>query len=182
MENSMLQFLQILFSTFPKDCFHYDSEDGLTDIKIEGRNTDNLKEIDTRPKIVVYRGPVAWENRGLGNFVGSKNLSLENRGYTDVLNGSVSINCFSREPLEADRIANICFDSIKMFRSKLQQFGFLSIRSAQAGQRGMIKSDARTELFVTPVLVEVQITKNWQNTIVDPVKLRQVLIQFTYGN
>lgn len=181
LENAVLQFLQILFSTFPPEpgCFHYDDNDDVRGIEIEGRSTDNLTKTDVRPKIVVYRGPVSWQNRGLGNMVGSRNLSLASRTFTDIVDGTVSVNCFSRERLEADRIANICSDSIKMFREVLNKFGFLSIRSTHVGQPGLIRADAVPVLWVVPVMIEAQVTKNWNKDIVDPVKLRQILIQLS---
>lgn len=179
MERAMTQFLQVLFSTFPPgdQAFHYDNNPDLTEISIEGRQTDNLTNMDTRPKIVVYRGPVSWAGHSIGSLVGSKNLSQRGRTFADIYNGTVSINCFAREDLESERIANICFDAIKMFREQIQKLGFLSIHSAQCGQRGKVKADARPELYVTPVIVETQITKNWRTDKVDPVLLRHILIQ-----
>jgi hypothetical protein len=96
MENTMLEFLQILFSSFPEKQLHYDSDPLVTDINIEGLSVDNLETIDTRPKIVVSRGPVGWQNRGIGNMVGSKNLSLQKRTYTDINDGTIGISCFAR--------------------------------------------------------------------------------------
>lgn len=184
MENSILSFYQALFSTFPKgvspSVFHYDDSPELTEIEIEGRNTDNLKNVNKRPKIVVSRGPVAWEGRGRGggNFVGSKNLSREIQTFADIDAGTIGVSCFSQEGLEADRIATICYNSVKMFRTVLQTAGFLSIHAAQVGQRGLIKSDAKTGLFVVPVVIQTEITKNWRISQVDPVKLRKVIVQF----
>lgn len=180
LENSILEFYQALFSTFPINMLHYDDAEDKTEIRIEGRHTDNLSNIDTRPKIVVVRGAVSWSGRGLGgsNFIGSANLSPLKRQYTDINVGTVGISCFSREDLEADRISQICFDSIQMFSPVLRKaFGFLSIHSAQVGQRGLVKSDSRPELFVSPVLIQVQVTRNWQSTITDPIKLRDILVQ-----
>lgn len=182
MENSILGFLQALFGTFasgndPK-LYHYDSDPEVTEILIEGQNTDNLTNVDVRPKIVVARGPVGWNKTHIGNFVGSKSLSMEQRRYASIYNGTVGISCFSREDLEADHLAQLCFDAIEAFQFKLHKFGFLSINSAQVGQRGLIKRDSRPDLTVTPVLIKVQITKQWQTLVVDPVKLREIFVQF----
>ena len=48
----------------------------------------------------------------------------------------------------------------------------------------MIKSDARPELFVTPVLLKTSITANWKREIMDPVVLRKIILQIqaTPGN
>lgn len=182
LENSILGFLQALFSTFPAGndpkFYHYSDTPETTEIFIEGQGTDNLTGVDIRPKIVVARGPVSWNKTHIGNFVGSKNLSLEKRQYSSIYNGTVGISCFSREDLEADHLAQLCFDAIEAFQFKLHKFGFLSINSAQIGQRGVIKRDSRPELSVTPVLIRVQVTKQWKTFIVDPVQLRQLFVQF----
>jgi hypothetical protein len=176
MERQTTEFLQVLFSQFPKGQYHYDLESqDQCDILIEGRTTDNLENVDTRPKIVVGRGGVSWENRGINNFIGSRNLSLESQKFSDILSGTVGVSCFSREPLEADRIANICFGAFKKFRTVLRQQGYLMIRSAQVGQRAMIKKDVRPELYVTPVMIESQVTENWTVSRLGPVKLKEII-------
>lgn len=183
MENSVLAFLQALFATFPADLnprqFHYDDSPDATEIQIEGRNTDNLSNVDVRPKLVVARGPVSWKQTSIGNTVGSANLSVGFRRFAGIYQGSVGISCFSREDLEADHLAQICFDSILTFRPVLQRFGFLTIHAAQVGQRGLVKRDARPDLSVTPVLIQVEVTKQWTVENVDPVKLREILVQLT---
>jgi hypothetical protein len=179
MENSMLEFLQVLFNSFQQGCFHFEWDEQATELFIEGQNTDNLRTVDTgRPKIVVARGPVGWANASIGKFVGSSNLSNLNRQYADINRGTVSINCFSREDMEADRIAEICYKAITMFRPVLQKAGFLSINSVQIGQRGLIVKDARPEWTVVPVLVKMDITSNWSVVQTDSVKLRDIFKQF----
>lgn len=180
MENSVLEFLQALFSKFPRDNNCYYFEDGeQSEIMILGRDSDNLKEVDTRPRIVVSRGPVSWENRGIANMVGSKNLSSGSRVYSDIMNGTVGVSCFAREELEADRIANIVFDSVKMYQHVLKKYGYLEIKSAQVGSRAKIKSDARPELYVVPVLIQAALTRNWVVKYDTPVKLKDIKINTT---
>lgn len=184
LENSILGFLQALFSTFPSGedpkGYNYDDDAEKTDILIEGQSTDNLTNVDVRPKIVVSRGPVTFNKTHIGNFVGSKNLSREQQRFSSIYSGTVGISCFSREELEADHLAQICFDAIEAFQFELHKFGFLSINAVQVGQRGLIKGqqDARPDLCVTPVLLKVQVTKEWKTRVVDPVLLRQIFVQF----
>ena len=181
MENSMLGFLQVLFSTFPEGSnprtFHYNDDPATTEIEIEGQNTDNLKNVGTRPKITVARGPLSWVNTHINNFVGSKNLSMASRKFASINRGSIGVSCFSRNDTEADHIAQICYDAITGFTPELQRLGYLTIKAAQIGQRGMIKSDVIPTLFVTPVLVQVEISREWTMRRLDPVKLREVLVE-----
>jgi hypothetical protein len=178
MENSFLVFLQALFSNFPPGKFHYDDSPEVSEIAIEGQNTDNLTAVDPRPKIVVARGAVQMQKTGINNTVGSRNLSLLNRQLTVIQAGTVGISCYSREDLEADRIAEIVASAIESMTDVIRQLGFLEIRATAIGQRAMIKSDARPDLFVTPVLIRSQVTQNYNRKIVDPVLLRQIIYQY----
>ena len=184
MENSVLAFLQSLFSTFPPQAvdgmgnYHYDHEnDELSQIKIEGQSTDNLESVDNRPKIVVVRGPVSFQQAGVNGFIGSQNLSMAKQRHSVIMAGSVGISCYSREELEADRIAEICASSIEAFQPIIRKYGFLEIRTAQIGQRAMIKGDSRPELFITPVMLKTSVTSNWKREVVDPVELRKIILQ-----
>ena len=158
--------------------FHYDDDTALSEIRIEGQNTDNLKDVDPRPKIVVARGPVQMNKTGIANFVGSANLSQLQRSYAVIRSGTVGISCYSRSDMEADQIAEICADGIESLTPLLRKLGFLEVRAMQIGQRAMIKADSRPELFVTPVLVRVQLTKNYVSWIADPVLLREITYKF----
>jgi hypothetical protein len=180
MENSILQFLQALFANFPvgENCYHYNDSPDLTEIHIEGQSTDNLRTVDTRPKIVVARGPVSVNLAGINGKVGSANLSQRHTQRAAIRSGTVGVSCFSREELEADRLAEICADAIESFSPVIRKLGFLQIHAAQIGQRAIIRSDARPELSVTPVLVRVELTKNYTKEIVDPVQLRKLILQY----
>lgn len=180
MENSFLVFLQSLFSQFTPNSnqFHYDDDPEVTEIAIEGQNTSNLTNVDTRPKLVVARGSVRINPSGINNTIGSANLSLRQRKIAAIRAGTVGISCYSRNDLEADRLAEIVADSIESMTDIIRQLGFLEVRATDIGQRAMIKSDSRPELFVTPVLVRAQITKNYTRQVVDPVLLRKIIFQY----
>lgn len=186
MENSVLAFLQALFSTFPKvptadfGKYHFDpNSDADCDLFITGASTDNLEIVDSKPRIVVARGPVNFQQAGINGLIGSQNLSLANQRHATILQGTVGISCFSREDLEADRLAEICASAIEAFNPVIRKYGYLEIRTAQIGQRALIRSDARPEVCVTPVLVKTAVTKNWKRQVVDPVELRKIILQVT---
>lgn len=187
MENSILSFLQALFSTFPPrgsglvgaSAFHYDHDNPeLTEVHIEGQATDNLEVVDSRPKIVVARGPVSFQQAGVNGFIGAQNTSLSKQRHATIMAGSVGISCYSREELESDRLAEICASSIEAFQPIIRKYGFLEIRTANIGQRAMVKGDARPELYVTPVLLKTSVTANWSREVVDAARLRQFILDF----
>lgn len=189
MENSVLSFLQSLFSTMPGvgstpdgwpnavPAYRYTPDDG-TEIRIEGQSTDNLTTVDNRPKITVARGTVSYQKAGINNFVGSANLSKFRQQHTAILSGSIGISCYSREELEADGLAQIVADSLEFFSPVIRTYGYLEFHTSQIGSRAMIGADSRPELFVVPVLVRVGITKNWKREVVDPVELKKMILKF----
>lgn len=185
MENSVLSFLQAIFGTFPADPndpmsqFYYDHDDSSRSrIQIEGQSTDNLESVDQRPKIVVSRGPVQFMQASINAAIGSKNLSLLSQKHSAIMTGSVGISCYSREDLEADSLAEICATAIEAFQPIIRKYGFLEIRANQIGQRALIRADARPELYVTPVLIKTSVTSNWKREVIDPVKLRKILLEY----
>jgi len=183
MENSVLSFLQSLFSTFPANSgnYHYNHDSAeVSEIEICGARTDNLTTVDTRPRIVASRGPVQFQQAGINGFIGSQNLSLGNQRHAMIMAGSVGINCYSREDLETDKLAEICATSIEAFSPIIRKYGFLEIRTTQIGQRAVIKSDARPELHVTPVLLRTSVTANWSRQVVDPVLLRKLILEVNF--
>lgn len=188
MENAVLGFLQGLFATFPPRGIagsiglHYDHENvDNTEINIEGQYTDNLQTVDNRPKITVARGPVSFQQAGINASIGSQNLSLAKQRHAIIMAGSVGISCYSKEELESDRMAEICARSIEAFQPIIRQYGFLEIRTSQIGQRALVKSDSRSELFVTPVMLRTSVTAKWTREVVDPVKLRTIVTNIILG-
>jgi len=193
-ENAMLGFLQALFSTFPGIASFSETEQldnqlpqykyvigdpVSSEIAIEGQSTDNLETVDTRPKLVVARGPIRYQFAGINGGIGSAQIGRLSTHRARILNGSVGISCYSSEELEADGLAAIVSGAVEMFGPALKRFGFLTIHVNQVGQRALIQKGARPGLSVTPVLINVQVTENWKTEWVDPIRLRKFLLQLT---
>lgn len=189
MENAVLLFLQSLFGGLPSDgldpdagpegfSLHYDEDVTKSRIDIRGQMAEGVENVDTRPLIIVARGAVNFVQASINASIGSANTSLARQRHAVIMSGSVGISCYSREQLEADRIAEICASSIEFFQPIIRKYGFLEIRSASIGQRALIKADSRADLFVTPVMVKASVTQNWTRTFADPVRLRKIFTEF----
>lgn len=193
-ENAMLGFLQALFSTFPgvagfsetealdnqMPTYKYVIGDTVaSEIAIEGQSTDNLETVDTRPKLVVARGPIRYQFAGINGGIGSAQIGRLSQRRARILNGTVGVSCYSSEELEADGLAVIVANAVEEFGPALKRFGFLTIHTSQIGQRAIIQKGARPGLSVTPVLISVQVTENWKLDWVDPIRLQKILLQLT---
>ena len=96
----------------------------------------------SRPAIILSRGPFAYANAAMDNFL-SQSDSSDKRTHTDLLIGSFVINCVSRNGLEAERLALLVAKSIRVHRRRIQLAGFF-----QVGQRIRVGSESAANQLV----------------------------------
>lgn len=163
LKRTAIEFLQILFGTRAKGSLHYDSDDTKTDIQITDSYATALDAINLRPTIVVLRGPLSWQGLGLGNSsIESRDMGTGDRTYNDLLVGSVSINCLSKQGVEAEQIAHLVFNSFKFFGPALRQKGFFHIRSLNIGNEALIEQDGSSaETFLVQIGLTAMIQERW---------------------
>ena len=169
-----LEFLQSLFSSEenvgPTLLWNPDQEKGF--ITIVDKYVFNLDQVSTRPAIVANRGPQNWGKiSGFRQFQG-ENMRTGERTYLDLVRGTITLSCFSREGLVAEEIAGIVFESFQTFRDVLrklhprgrlmpQHLGFFRVESMQMGEEALVKSDSKPDLSVVPVAVAATVQRRW---------------------
>lgn len=163
LKRTTLEFLQILFNTRAVGSFHYDQDDTKTEIQISDQHTVDLEAVHVRPAIVGVRGPLSWQQMGLGgNAVEGRHMPSGKTTFNDLLTGSMAFSCISREGIEAEQIAHLVFNSFKFFRPVLQRTGFFSIKSLNIGGETLIAQDGdNDDLYLVPVYVTAQIQDRW---------------------
>jgi hypothetical protein len=179
LKRTTIEFLQILFSTRTSGCYRYDSDETKTEIQISDQHVTDLEAYHTRPAIVGVRGPLSWQNMGLGGsaFEG-QDRSTGKQTFNDLLTGSVAFSCISREGIEAENLAHLVFNSFKFFRPVLQKYGFFTIKSLNIGGESLIVSDGtHDDLYVVPVYITAQIQDRWSLTDDAARKLQQIIIE-----
>ena len=84
--------------------------------------------------IILSRGPYAYGNVAMDQLLSLK-FSTGEREHTDLITGSIAINCLSTVGLEAERLAQYVARSIRVYRRNLQRAGFFYIgHLIQVGQ------------------------------------------------
>jgi hypothetical protein len=164
LKRTALEFLQILFGTRAQGSFHYDSDDTKTDIQIADINAADLTAVNLRPAIIVARGPMNWQGLGLGgNAIEGVSMKTGTTTYNDLLIGSISISCISREGIEAEQIAHLVFNSFKFFTPTLRKRGFFSIKSLNIGGESLVEQEGVSdETYIVPIYVTAQIQERWR--------------------
>ena len=164
LKRTAIEFLQILFSTRGAGSFHYDPDDTKTEIQIADSSAADLTAINLRPAIIVMRGPLNWMGIGLGgNALEKKPLEEGGAQYmSDMLIGSLTIACMSREGIEAEQIAHLVFNSFKFFSPTLRKQGFFSIKSLNIGAETLVEQEGSSdETWIVPITITAQLQERW---------------------
>lgn len=158
-KNRLIEFLRFIFERSEQYTFNDDeieSKISISDIYPKKEDTEK------KPAIVVRRENMMLTNRGVGHFLGwtySKNFGSK---FMDLLQTQVVIECYSREGLEAEKIANMVFASILFYRRKLRTVGRVhDILSAGIGPEVPQRVSSEITLAMVPVHVSFTHTEVW---------------------
>ena len=111
MVKAFIAFLQTIWETAPAGCFHWSPDIEHTELVIAEANTINQEVIDKRPSISVLLGPAKFNGTALDDLV-SIDATNAQEVHTDLLPGTMTLNCLSRVPTEARYIAWMCARTI----------------------------------------------------------------------
>ncbi len=177
-KDAILAALQEFFSNKknvgPELAFSQNPSD--SGILIADKYTINLEDVEKKPAIVVIRGAQAWSNRGLDQHKGWEGPGVDDR-FTDLINGSFSCTCMSKQGLEAESIAHTVFTFFRMFRRTIRKEikGIHDITSVQLGEELLAVSDSDTDVSVVPVTLNMSFQWTWKLGQKGPV-LREIAV------
>ena len=176
LKRTALEFLQILFNQRAIGSFHYDQDDTRSDILIADIHAVDLKTVGVRPAIIGVRGPLNWQDVGIGS-IENRNQTTGDYAINGLLNGSIALSCVSREGIEAEQLAHLVFNSFKMFRPVLQKYGFFSIKGLSIGAETLVEQEgADDRTTIVPVYIGAQIQDRWIMDDTAARKLKQIII------
>lgn len=157
-----LEFLQLMYSESGPDTilkWYSNTED--TEILIVDKYSFNLDDVQMRPAIVANRGPQRWMSTS--GFQQMQEFDFRTARFTgtDLISGVIVFNCFSKEGIEAEKIASDVFEWFRVFRIPLRKAGLFRVESTTMGEEALVKSDSRPDLSVVPVQVEASVQVRW---------------------
>ena len=160
----ILKFLQDFFSE-PKlydDHNDYLWSANLADSKIliVDSYTEDLERMELRPAIVLRRGGTGWMNTSLLQRM-SFDWRTSARGHTDLLYSDLTLECLSRNGLEAEFLADLVFQGIQFFAQQIRERGAFRVASAVIGGETLIQSDSQQELTAVPVTMTLSFQNQW---------------------
>lgn len=117
-------FLQALFANRPPGQLRWSFDDEETGILITGETPVNIDTPHKRPIISVVRGQSGWDGTSRDGLQELR-LATNDKTFTDTVSGMMVLNCLSKEPVEAQYIAWLCFTHVRLFKEVIQRYGRL---------------------------------------------------------
>ena len=160
----VLKFLQDLFSEPTlydgRNEFLWNIDVTQTKILIVDSYTEDLERMELRPAIVLRRGGTGWMNTSLNQRL-SFDWRTSARGYTDLIYTDLTLECLSRNGLEAEFLADLVFQGIQFFALQIRERGAFKVNSVAIGSETLIQSDSQQELTAVPVNMTLSFQQKW---------------------
>ena len=117
-------FLQALFASRPPGNLRWSFNDEESELLITGETPVNIDTPHKRPIISVVRGQSGWDGSSRDGLQ-QLSLSSADKTFTDTTSGTMVMNCLSKEPVEAQYLAWLCFTHTRLFKEVIQKHGRL---------------------------------------------------------
>lgn len=167
-----LLILRELFSQ-NKGAFSYSDDPELTKLHISDR-LEIPKEAQTvKPLIFLTRGRMGYSNLTIDNLA-SMDLNTGATAHTDLIRGSMIINCASGEGLEAEHLASLVFVLLASFKQKFMDIGFHNFSVGEILEERPIQADVNTKLVEVPVTTSFSFSYGWAISIMNSTPLEEI--------
>lgn len=158
-----VRFIQGLFYAAPKGWYHWEPDLESTDIVISDENPIKTDTLGKRPGITCTRAPVALYSVGLDDML-SYNFKSGAKQKAILIPGTMSINCCSREALEAEQLAWIVAEHLWVLRDVMRPFGFYDVGrnisiGAPSSPGSIIQNDSGDEWYAVALTSPFQLSR-----------------------
>lgn len=123
---SYVRFLQGLFHGAPRGWYHWELDLDDTEIVITDENPIKVDTLGKRPCISCTRAPVAFYSLGIDDML-SYDFRTGAQRKAILIPGTMSINCCSRVPLEAEQLAWVAANHLRLLRDVMRRWGFYDV-------------------------------------------------------
>lgn len=146
-----LSFLQAYFQQNTR--YNWSANQQQTTINIYDKFAMDLDKVQLKPSLVVSRGYMRWLYTNIGQKY-SVDLFSGNTTFTDLLAGSVTINCLAKNGLVAEELAIIVRNALTTFKEQLKANGLHRVNNITIGEERTLSVTSEVELVVVPVNIE----------------------------
>lgn len=175
--------MQGLFEKADLGCFHWCESLEETELVITDESPIKLDVVGKRPCISTVRGQVAWGKTSLDEMQ-TRNVTNDQINHTDLLSGTMTINCCSREPLESEYIAWIVANHSWLLRrlimkhTPVHEFGRGQMIGAPSPAGAIVSGDTEGEWICTPIQIPFFLQISGKVTPLNLTLLKEIEAKF----
>jgi len=171
-----LTFLQGWFSQYNRidNRFYWTNDFKTTKIVIVDKSSYDTTRTEPRPSIVISRGMLGFSFATMDQML-SRDLVTGDTTYADLVPASVTINCISKNGVEAEELASIVMNALTLFKRELRAEGLHQVNRLSIGQEVTLRKDV-SDLYV---VVPIQIDFIMQTTIASQYKYYPLTIYYS---
>lgn len=170
-----VQYLQGLFNQLPKDTFHWEPDEQVSEILIRGQAPLNTDVVGKRPALTVVMGPCQYAGIGIDNML-SYNLNTGAKVRTDLLSGYMVVYTLADSDITAMRLAHLVAHHTRVDQRLLESpGGFHSIARPSTtinapSPPGQLVMGDPGQLVMVQVNIPFQLQWTWETTPTQPTQ------------
>lgn len=177
------RFLQTVFSQFDRGYYRWVPDELNTEITITDQATIGRESVETRPCIILSRGPASTSNIAIDQLQ-TNLLTGDRRVHTDLISSTMTYNVMSKEGLEAQRLAWQCARFTRAYKRTLTKMGMHRVGEdiqigAESPPGALIAPESDNEVTLVPVSVPFYFQDFWAVEPVDKNLLTRVGVTIT---
>lgn len=130
-------------------------------IFIADSNAQNMETVEQKTSIIVSRGNITWQGTTPDSMLGGNSFTGE-KMFKDLLGVDMSINCFSREGLEAEFLGSLVFQLLRVCRQNIREtYDLHRIDVLGLSGESIVQGDSRLELSTVSVFTRLTWSEEW---------------------
>lgn len=146
-----LSFAQAYFATqHPTLVWNVDPR--YTKIFIGDKYALNPAVVERMPSIIFSRGTMAWAQTSMNQLQSQdNNLADAAKKRSDLIRCSLTVQCTSKNGIEAESVANTLFTNLVGYKDQLRAKGIHQILGIAMGEEVPVRGDVESRLFSIPI-------------------------------
>jgi len=153
--------------------FKFNDDPEITRLHISDR-LEIPKEVQSfKPVIYLTRGRMGYSNLSIDNLA-SMNMNTGAETHSDLIRGSMIINCASEEGLEAEHLASLVFVLLQAFKQKFLDFRMHYFSVGEILEERPVMASVDTKLVEVAVTTSFSFSYSWAISIMNSTQLRDI--------
>lgn len=156
--------------------FHYDPDDDKTKLMLADRFQKPLEDQAFKPLIYLHRGRMSFTNSAMNQLL-EGNMNTHTQSFTDLVQGTMILNCVSSEGLEAEDLASNVFTVLQAYRHEFGKLGFQNFMVNELLEERPLNPKYDADLVEVPVVTSFTFQHTWCRAQLNLTALQDVCIQ-----